>query len=756
MPRANDPQTGRPFRLLIPGPSYDEPGLWQKLSLSKTPQLLERQVRVLRAKMTASQPVDTRGAYLESLVLNIFGGPGTTQVWIDQIEIDGSVPPAAVERVPGGGLDLSDPPPLTPQDRPQLKVNTLQVQGRPFFPRVIEHCGETFELCQELGFNTIYLAVTPTDDQLHEARRLGLWLICPPPEQIQHISRDDQRILGWFCGDDVSERPLGQGGLNQIRRDDPCQRPLIAGAGQNQWVASRQIDILLRTRQPLGTSFELAHFGSWLQDSTRLVRPGAPFWSVVQTQLPDGVVRQLNQLLGQPSELSLSVEGEQMRQLALASLAAGARGLWFRSRHSLNADDPDAHLRRLLLQRLNLELLLAAPWAKGGQRVGEVAGQNPDYRVVALSTERSRLLIPHRTAAHSQLVCPASSDGNRLVVAGVPDSIEVFLLSPVGLQPVRHQRISGGLRLETDPLDSDALILLTQDPLVVSHLNRVIARIRERAAELEYQIADVQLQQVKQRSAGPGADADRVAAGLEEAQASLQNCRQLLQSQDAVSAYRFARQAQLALSRVRTILWSCEIQPYGSPLAHPAGAAFALSRWIRSTALPLADEAWSTNLLAEGECEQLDCMLAHGWRQHQAAPEPLRTYVALSPREPHSGKNCLRLRAEPGSRVDSAGVLESPPVWINTAPVTVRPGQIVRISGWIRIDQPIQGSPDGCLISDSISGPDLALRWHATRGWQPFQMFRAIDQHGHLTVTIALSGLGEVWLDDLRICTLRN
>jgi hypothetical protein len=88
--------------------------------------------------------------------------------------------------------------------------------------------------------------------------------------------------------------------------------------------------------------------------------------------------------------------------------------------------------------------------------------------------------------------------------------------------------------------------------------------------------------------------------------------------------------------------------------------------------------------------------------------------------------------------------------------VTVRPGQIVRISGWIRIDEPLGSMPDGCLISDSVSGTDLALRFHQTQGWQPFQMVRSISRNDHLTVTISLSGLGEVYLDDLQVCTLSD
>ncbi len=420
----------------------------------------------------------------------------------------------------------------------------------------------------------------------------------------------------------------------------------------------------------------------------------------------------------------------------------------------MDADDPATQLRRLLLERLNLELLLVASWAMGGQRVGEVSGHNPQYCVTALTTERSRLLISHRLLPQAQFVCPAVSDGNSLVVPGVPDSSDVFLLTPVGLQSVRHQRITGGLHVETDRVDSDALILLTQDPLVVSHVDRITIQVRDRAAELECEIAGRLLQSVQQRCAGAAAQGSRVAADLVEAESSLLSARELLQSNDAVPAYRFARQSQLALSRIRAALWQAEIQPYGAPLAHPGGAAFELCGTLQQSELALSDAAWSSNLLVGGDCEHLPQMLASGWRQHQVAAAGVHTYLALSPEQAHEGTHSLRLRVEARGDDARSSLAEAPAVWIHTAPVTVLPGQVVRISGWIRIEQPLQGSPDGCLITDSVSGPDLALRWQQTEGWQPFQMLRSVAQHDHLTVTFALSGVGEVWLDDLRVCTL--
>jgi hypothetical protein len=280
--------------------------------------------------------------------------------------------------------------------------------------------------------------------------------------------------------------------------------------------------------------------------------------------------------------------------------------------------------------------------------------------VLALSTERSRLLIPTRQHNHNQLVCHPASRGNSLVVAGVPDSIDAFLLTPVDLRAVQHRRISGGLHLATDPLDSDSLILLTQDPLVVSHMNRIIYRIRDRAAELEYQIARWQWRNLQQQSGIDQKTMHLLSADLAEAESSLQTCGQLLESQDAAAAYRFARQSQSALARVRSAIWHRRMNEYATPLAHPGGAAFALSQTLASNDLPEANDAWSANLLPCGNCEQLSQMVSAGWRQHQAPTAGLSTYIALSPHQPRSGNHCLRLRAELRTEETDPSAAESP------------------------------------------------------------------------------------------------
>jgi hypothetical protein len=91
LPRALDPRTGQPVTAVLLGDVYKDVGRWQPLQVAEVPKLLTRQVHVLR--MNLGSGVDDREAYLDAVMLNVYGGPGTTNVWIDDLEIAGHAGP---------------------------------------------------------------------------------------------------------------------------------------------------------------------------------------------------------------------------------------------------------------------------------------------------------------------------------------------------------------------------------------------------------------------------------------------------------------------------------------------------------------------------------------------------------------------------------------------------------------------------------------------------------------------------------------
>ncbi|HQF12667.1 MAG TPA: hypothetical protein PLS55_02125, partial [Thermogutta sp.] len=55
---------------------------------------------------------------------------------------------------------------------------------------------------------------------------------------------------------------------------------------------------------------------------------------------------------------------------------------------------------------------------------------------------------------------------------------------------------------------------------------------------------------------------------------------------------------------------------------------------------------------------------------------------------------------------------------------------------------------------DSLGGEVLARRMSQTVGWQPFRLYRRAGNEGQVRITLVMTGLGEVCLDDLAVTVI--
>jgi hypothetical protein len=453
LPRSTDPRTGRPVVALLIGPSYSDVGRWQQLRLDGIPTLLTRQMHVLR--MQLGPQIDDRGAYVDAVLLNVYGGPGKTNVWIDDLGVAGHVTagagPAPADGSPSGSVPLatswapgnltavaataplavvrlpSTPPgtavsgaPLVASvpaiDAPPRRIarlvrSELRINDRPIFPRVIQHRGESLERLKRMGFNTVWLQRAPAPELLEEADRLGLWLICPPPRPLTPIAEIGpafDSVLAWDLGSDLTDADLepARQWADQVRTaDHRGNRPLICCPRVDLPRFSRVADnlILLIDRRPLGTSLELKDYATWVSRRPLLARAGMPIWTTVQTQYNEALRQQLLSLepRGTPP---LCVPPEQIRLLVYTAVAAGSRGLVFLSDSPLDAPDAETQQRAMALELLNLELDVIEPWAAAGAIDGTTAFQvqetlsQPDGKLQAGDQSAGPKTIEFRSA----------------------------------------------------------------------------------------------------------------------------------------------------------------------------------------------------------------------------------------------------------------------------------------------------------------------------------------------------------------------
>jgi hypothetical protein len=196
--------------------------------------------------------------------------------------------------------------------------------------------------------------------------------------------------------------------------------------------------------------------------------------------------------------------------------------------------------------------------------------------------------------------------------------------------------------------------------------------------------------------------------------------------------------------------WEDAVRNLPSPVSSPYAIGFQSLPMQARLATQLADDH-ATNLLPTGNFEDADALTAVGWKHQQDAPETVKAEAELN-HESHRGKFCLRLLARPSASktVDTLPAGREL-VSVTTPPITVHAGHAVRIAGWIKLPAEIPGSQDGVMIYDNLFGRNLALRFRDTCEWQRFELVREAAESRDVAVTIALTGLGEVSVDDLQI-----
>ena len=176
---------------------------------------------------------------------------------------------------------------------------------------------------------------------------------------------------------------------------------------------SRQVDLLSVYRNPLGSSLELKNYGTWLAERPRLVRPGTPLWTVVQTEPAPTLIEQAAELSGHQAP-EPAIDPEVLRLLVYQSFSAGARGIEFASNGRLDAGDSATRNRAAALALLNLEMQLLEPWEAAGSSVGSVTSNDPNISGVVFSADSARLVVAMRSPWGSQFVAAPATSGTSL------------------------------------------------------------------------------------------------------------------------------------------------------------------------------------------------------------------------------------------------------------------------------------------------------------------------------------------------------
>ena len=756
LPRTRNPRTGTPLEAIVRGEFYRHAGSWQQLRIPTIHRRLLLQAPSLSAEHGIA--VDIRQAFVSELLLNIYGGPGVTTVWIDDLSMVTplvratpiAIQGAAASEVRNVSLEQAG------MDGVEFQGSILLSQGRPLMARVIEYNGEPMLWLRQLGFNTLAMKSYPSLAVRRQAGKLGLWLIAPPPGVAELTNDPDvaYRILAWDLGEGLDSTHLRQlARTAQLIRTIPAaNRPLSCAPSESFPAFQRDVDLLRINWQPLFSSLSMPEAFRQLQLAISQLKRGSPYWVSISIDPGEAVERQWQSLapgMARPGAISL----DQLRIAVHRALAAGSRGIYFRSSRRLDTPAVSERQKCRQLEQINLELQLLEPWVAGAGPPRVVTSDTPGVEAVSLRTTRAQLVWIFRPGPADQCVVAGVADqAVSLDITGLPITYHPYLVNGSSIQqqsPVRRDA-----RVQVLTTNGVTLIVITDDPLAINYLKRKEYDLRHRWAELNSAHARALFNQTSSVMDVLPLDQQQRRLWYQVRDHSLQRLArmdQLHAVRDGLAVSRMALDACQELQQARWRIWKATRSRSSSVVSNPLSVRFETLPGYWKFVDRMQGRSWGKNLLPGGEFEDLDAMRGSGWRHYQDQRHDVQSFVELSTGNPHGGRMCLQMKTWPGGTDDLTSSLLTAPAWVQTAAVDVHPGDQVRIQGWVRIERPLDGLGDGLLIYDSAGGPQLALRFHHADSWQPFVIYRGIDQSQSLTVTCALAGLGEVQLDDLSI-----
>jgi len=560
-------------------------------------------------------------------------------------------------------------------------------------------------------------------------------------------------------------------------------------------VFSRRVDLLAVSRPMLNTGFGFQDLRNWILNKRKRAGAWSFIWTWVQTE-PNSTLAEQRHARG---EAPMVIEPEQIRLLVYTALAAGCRGIGFWKRTPLEGNAPGARERELIVAQLNLELSLLEPWLATGrvETDGQVpvrlpirsdrrnAGRNggqtrrlqlggqttnlgrrptpstaatrvhPEIEAAVIRSRRGILLLPVWYQRDAQFV-PGQMAAHdvTIVVSGVDESSPAWEITTTSLKNLNRRRVPGGTEVHLPRFDQTAAVIFTSDQELLRELRERIAQSAKESARLSIALARAKMERVAEidariRKLGFGQpDAEQLLASaknlVEQAEYADRGARYDLACEKSAGALQLVRILQRAD-------WNSAVRRLSAPVSSPHTLCFqTLPDHWRMVARIGRSGKHGKNLLRSGDFEDIDTMVGEGWQHRQNDSPGIRATAELYPAA-REGRYSLRLVAVPNVGTDPPAHIDRPPVTVVTPAVTVRNGQIVHISGWVRIVSPVRGNLNGAMLYDNLLGPDAALRLRKRSGWQRFQLIRTVHRSGPLTLTAKLTGIGEVQLDDLRI-----
>lgn len=776
-PREAAPDGDGFVKRLVRGPAYTDVGSWQKLDFANFEvdflTLYHRAVQAVRLN-SGRVDFDDRDAFVSAIVLDLYGGVGENQIWIDDLELSGyvgleqSLEDDSADEIlqvnwqegidPLGGPSQTQTPwqATGRTSVPRREDSLLLVDESPFFIKMVDYRGEPLELLRDLGFNTIRLEEAPSPTLNQEAARLGLWLLSPPPAGYRVLPDDRpfSRVLAWSVGQRLDHRsltPLDE--LSQNLRTSAATNARLQHAEVRVTSAThtRILDLAeVPVTSELGGGTGRSPFET-LADFRARCRSGTIVIASLPLEPSPAMIRQVAALGGRVPELETSPDAAKLA--ILSSIAAGARGIAIRTTTRLDALDPATQRRASLARWANQWIDRLDPWGAGGTVAGSITTNRADWQAWAVDTQRSRMVFVFPTSAPTPVNAPELSISN----SDNFSSARAYRVTESGVVPLRQNRTPAGSTVLLPERDVVEAVLLTQDALALRHVDR--AEAPEMALEqLSLQHGLVMTWIAKQANVQSELDllqsgsADSVTLYRQAVETATQSERMMFE-RNYDAAYSSLVTARTQLDRSRQVLVGNAARPFSAPQASPLCMDIATLPAHWDLVQRLRGVRWNGSMLAGGDFEDLDHLIRSGWTNDRWALADDTVEVELTSEDARVGRMALRVRVS-GPNRPLAPASDPTTVRVGSPAVNVPAGHVARVHGWIKVVPADPLNPPRVWMEDSLGGPLLG-QWLTlpANQWQEFTFYRGALETSSMNLNLDIQGHGIVLFDDFTVHT---